>query len=414
MRSGVKICGITTAEDALAAVAAGADALGFVMSASPRQIGAAEVRAIIDRLPPFMATVGVFVDEPLARVQEASAAAGVSMVQLQGDEDPDYCRAVGRPVIKGFKVGGSVDARRVADYQVAACLFDTLVEGKAGGTGRRFDWRLLHGLALPRPVIIAGGLTADTVGEVIRRLNPAMVDVSSGVAADARRKDPARMRAFVDAVRRARRDVADGGDLLVDAFDDRPLIEIDGRQFLVNPLTEQVPATTAGLLRCAAERCCDALDLDPGLKLVGEEDKGGALLAAVSLLSGLPYGIARWYPSGLAGQVSVDFSCEYTSGGLYLNGVDAGDRVAIVDDLISTGGTLIGLIEAVRRAGAVVEQVVCVAEKVDYDGVGRVRQATGLNVRTLVRIAVDGPRSRVVGLGYGPSASLAEELEIHA
>jgi phosphoribosylanthranilate isomerase/adenine/guanine phosphoribosyltransferase-like PRPP-binding protein len=413
MRNGVKICGITTAEDALAAVAAGADALGFVMSASPRQVSAAEVRAIVDRLPPFVATVGVFVDEPLTRVQEASAAAGVSMVQLQGDESPDYCRAVGRPVIKGFKVGGLVDLRKVADYPVAACLFDTLVEGEAGGTGRRFDWGRLDGLVFPRPVIVAGGLTAETVGDLIHRLNPAMVDVSSGVAADARRKDPARMRAFVDAVRRARRDVAAGTDPLVDAFDDRPLIEIDGRQFLVNPLTEQVPATTATLLRSAAERCCDALDLDPELKLVGEEDKGGALLAAVSLLSGLPYGIARWYPSGLAGQVSVDFSCEYTSGGLYLNGVDAGDRVAIVDDLISTGGTLIGLIEAVRRAGAVVEQVVCVAEKVDYDGVGRVRAATGLDVRTLVRIAVDGPRSRVVGLGYGP-ASQAEELKVHA
>ncbi|MBO2832838.1 hypothetical protein [Pseudomonas aeruginosa] len=90
----------------------------------------------------------------------------------------------------------------------------------------------------------------------------------------------------------------------------------------------------------------------PGAKLVGEEDKGGGLLAAVSLLSSLPYGIARWYPLGLEGQVRVDFDCEYTGGSLYLNGVEPGDNAYVVDDLISTGGTLVGLVAAIRRAGA--------------------------------------------------------------
>ncbi|KVP80943.1 hypothetical protein WL40_32290 [Burkholderia ubonensis] len=253
-----------------------------------------------------------------------------------------------------------------------------------------------------RPVIVAGGLNAGNVRRMLDLLGPSGVDVSSGVGASATRKDPAKMRAFVAAVRGAQRAVHEPveADILRASFDGRPLVSINGKRFLVNSLTEQVPATPAPLLRMAAQRVCDVMSVAPGLKLVGEEDKGGALLAAVSLLSGLPYGIARWYPSGLEGQVKVEFGCEYTAGALYLNGVEPGDRVVIVDDLISTGGTLIGLVEAVRRAGAHVEQIVCVAEKADYAGVERVRDATGLDVTTLVRVSVAGDMSRVLDVNY--------------
>ena len=134
--------------------------------------------------------------------------------------------------------------------------------------------------------------------------------------------------------------------------------------------------------------------------MVGEEDKGGVLLAAVSMLSGLPFGIARWYPSGLEGQVQVNFDCEYTSGSIYLNGVEKGDKVYIVDDLVSTGGTLIGLVEAIRHAGAEVLGIVCVAEKVNYGGAERVRQATGIPVKSLVQIDISGAQSAVVGVSY--------------
>ncbi|CAI1809907.1 Adenine phosphoribosyltransferase [Serratia entomophila] len=126
----------------------------------------------------------------------------------------------------------------------------------------------------------------------------------------------------------------------------------------------------------------------------------GGLLAAVSLLSGMPYGIARWYPSGLEGQVRVDFDCEYTDGSLFLNGVEPGDKVYIVDDLISTGGTLIGLVEAIRQAGAEVSGIVCVAEKTNYGGSERVFKATGIPVTSLVEVGVSGELSVVVGVNY--------------
>ncbi|WP_063899060.1 phosphoribosyltransferase family protein [Burkholderia ubonensis] len=402
MKTGIKICGLTNLDDALDAVNAGADALGFVFSDGPRRMAAGDVRAIVDRLPPFVSTVGVFVDEPLERLQDVVAHSGVSSVQLQGSESPAYCRQVGWPVIKGFRVGERFDPAVVKPYDVSAYLFDAAVAGRDGGTGERFDWARLRGLRFARPVIVAGGLNAGNVRRMLDLLGPSGVDVSSGVGASATRKDPAKMRAFVAAVRGAQRAAHEPveADILRASFDGRPLVSINGKRFLVNSLTEQVPATPAPLLRMAAQRVCDVMSVAPGLKLVGEEDKGGALLAAVSLLSGLPYGIARWYPSGLEGQVKVEFGCEYTAGALYLNGVEPGDRVVIVDDLISTGGTLIGLVEAVRRAGAHVEQIVCVAEKADYAGVERVRDATGLDVTTLVRVSVAGDTSRVLDVNY--------------
>ncbi|WP_175873021.1 phosphoribosyltransferase family protein [Burkholderia sp. BCC0397] len=403
MKTRIKICGLTNLDDALAAVHAGADALGFVFSESPRRMAARDVRAIVDRLPPFVSTVGVFVDEPLERLRDAVDISGVALVQLQGRESTAYCRQIGRPVIKGFRIDEQFDPAIVDTYDVGAYLFDAAVDGRDGGTGVRFDWERLRGIRFSRPVIVAGGLDAGNVRRMLDLLGPAGVDVSSGVGASATRKDPKKLREFVAAVRQAH-GVADGvsgdADMLRASFDDRQLVGINGKQFLVNSLTEQVPATPAHLLRVAAQRVCDAIVSKPGLKLVGEEDKGGALLAAVSLLSGLPFGIARWYPSGLEGQVKVGFGCEYTSGELYLNGVEDGDRVVIVDDMISTGGTLIGLVEAVRQAGATVEQIVCVVEKADYAGVERVREATGLDVRTLVRVSVAGDRSRVLDVNY--------------
>jgi phosphoribosylanthranilate isomerase len=406
MKTRVKICGITNLDDALAAIDAGADALGFIFSESPRQVSPETVRRIVEKLPPFVCTVGVFVNEPLQIVLDAIKASGVSMVQLQGSESNEYCQQIGKPVIKSFHVGARIDLSLINSYAVSAYLFDTHVEGQHGGTGRRFAWEHLLHTRFSRPVIVAGGLNAGNVRHLLEMMNPDGVDVSSGVAASAARKDAVKMRDFVKAVASAQRiarsdtDAVENVDILRTAFHERPLVDINGKKFLINSLTEQVPATPAELLRVAAQRVCEAMQIRPGMKLVGEEDKGGVLLAAVSLLSGLPFGIARWYPSGLAGQVKVGFDCEYTSGELFLNGVDPGDRVIIVDDLISTGGTLIGLIEAIRSAGATVEQIICVAEKVEYAGVERVRKATGLEVKTLVRVQVTGDTSSVVNVAY--------------
>ncbi len=183
--------------------------------------------------------------------------------------------------------------------------------------------------------------------------------------------------------------------LLEEAFHDKPLVQVGAYRFLIIPLTEQIPATPAELLREAAAQVLGAVTLDGVTKIVGEEDRGAILVAAVSLQSGLPFGLARWNPSGVPGQIAVDFAMEYAQGQLYLNGVEPGDQVLVVDDLVSTGGTLIALIRAITLAGAHVRAVVCVAEKIEYGGAARVRAETGIEVKSLVRVSVAGERSRV-------------------
>ena len=187
--------------------------------------------------------------------------------------------------------------------------------------------------------------------------------------------------------------------LVIDAFDDQPLIRFNEYKFLINPLTEQVPATSAALLQAASEWLVEAGDYSTANKIVGEEDKGAILVAGVSLATGLPFGMARWYPAGLEGQVSVNFEMEYASGKLFLNGVETGDKVIIVDDMISTGGTMLALIKAVKLAGAEIVDIICVAEKVEYGGVQRIAEETGYPVKTLVKISVSGERSEVIEAG---------------
>jgi phosphoribosylanthranilate isomerase len=194
----IKVCGIVREEDARAAVAAGADALGFVFTASPRQADPDAVREIVRRLPPFVRTVGVFRDAPLAEVREVAARAAVDLVQLHGEEGPADCRAAGRPVIKRVPVhGGDTRAAlavRLSDYDVAAILVDP-----GAGSGVPFPWGLARGL--PGNVILAGGLDAENVGRAIRDGRPYAVDVSSGVERAPGFKCPDRLRRFVAAVR---------------------------------------------------------------------------------------------------------------------------------------------------------------------------------------------------------------------
>jgi adenine/guanine phosphoribosyltransferase-like PRPP-binding protein len=185
-------------------------------------------------------------------------------------------------------------------------------------------------------------------------------------------------------------------DIVWAAFDDRPLLWVRDNKFLVNPLTDQIPATTPELLRQAAGQILTVGDWSKASKIVGEEDRGAILVAAVSLASGLPFGMARWQPSGIQDQLWTDFECEYTRGKLYLNGVDEGDRVVIVDDMISTGGTVLALLKLVQMAQAEVTEVICLAEKLEYGGVERVKEEAGIDVQTIVKVSVAGPRSRVL------------------
>jgi len=180
------------------------------------------------------------------------------------------------------------------------------------------------------------------------------------------------------------------------AFDNKPLLPVGDFKFLVNPLTEQIPATTAELLQATTKWLVEVGNFQAATKIAGEEDKGAILVASTALETRLPFGMARWYPSGLEGQVGVDFKMEYASGQLFLNGIEQGDQVIIVDDMISTGGTMLALIEAVEKAEATIVDIICVAEKIEYQGVNRIRQETGYLVKTLLQISVSGERSKVI------------------
>ena len=202
----VKICGITSVEDALAAVEAGADALGFMFyPASPRVVRAATVRSITDRLPPFVARVGVFVDAPESEVRSAVRECGLDTVQLHGGELPEICRRLAPlGVIKAFRMEGEATLARLADYRDWAWLLDAYVAGAHGGTGKTFNWEwAAEAVRRGGRVILAGGLTPENVGRAVSAVRPYAVDVSSGVESSPGRKDPVRMRALVAAVRAA-------------------------------------------------------------------------------------------------------------------------------------------------------------------------------------------------------------------
>ncbi len=194
----VKICGLTNLDDALAAVDAGADGLGFILvPGTPRYVTPAAVANIIAGLPPFVAKVGVFVDEPLEQVQSVLAECGLDLIQLHGRESPEYCAALCPRAIKSFRVRNAESLARLAEYRVAAYLLDTYLPGQAGGTGQVFDWGLARQAAAHGRIILAGGLTPQNVGEAVRAVRPYAVDVSSGVEASPGRKDQGKLRAFV-------------------------------------------------------------------------------------------------------------------------------------------------------------------------------------------------------------------------
>lgn len=203
VRVRTKICGITRQEDARAAVSLGADALGFVFwQKSPRAVTPSQAAAIISGLPPFVTAVGLFVDADDATIA-AAVAAGCNLLQFHGEESPAACAGHGRPWMKAIRVRPGIDLHAAARaYQGArALLLDAYVEGVPGGTGSRFDWSLIP-RDLPLPVVLAGGLTPDNVGDAIRAVRPYAVDVSGGVEAGKGIKDPQRLAAFIEGVRR--------------------------------------------------------------------------------------------------------------------------------------------------------------------------------------------------------------------
>lgn len=199
----VKICGITNMEDALSAVDYGADALGFVFfEKSPRYITPDKAREIISRLPPFVTTVGVFVNEEAARINEIMDIAGIDILQLHGDEKPDACNICHR-VIKAFRVKNLTDLKPLENYRCSAFLLDTYSPESFGGTGQIFNWDIAVEAKRFGRIILSGGLNPDNIEKAVMYVRPYAVDVSSGIEEDKGKKDLKKMRAFIEKAKKA-------------------------------------------------------------------------------------------------------------------------------------------------------------------------------------------------------------------
>ena len=195
----VKICGITRLQDLHAACDAGADALGFVFyEKSPRHVTLASAAALLRELPPFVQSVGLFVNAEPAFIESVLQAVPLDLLQFHGDETPADCARFGRPYIKAVRVNRETDLLKCAADFDAACglLLDAYVPGVPGGTGERFDWTLIP-TNLPKPVILSGGLTPGNVAEAVQRVRPWAVDVSSGVEVSKGIKDAHKIAQFI-------------------------------------------------------------------------------------------------------------------------------------------------------------------------------------------------------------------------
>jgi phosphoribosylanthranilate isomerase len=200
----VKICGITNLEDALMAVEAGADALGFVFfRGSSRNVAPQTAAAIISALPPFIQTVGLFVNEGLSVVNSVADSCGIDLIQLHGEEPPAFCDAVQRRVIKAFRVKDATVLKQIVEYQVAGYLLDAWSPRAHGGTGTTFNWDIAARAASSHRIILAGGLTPVNVAGAIAEVKPYAVDVSSGVERVPGIKDSEKLFDFLQAIRRS-------------------------------------------------------------------------------------------------------------------------------------------------------------------------------------------------------------------
>ncbi len=209
MRVRIKICGLTRAEDVAMAVSAGADALGFVFApGSPRRLTPTEAALLVRDIPPLVTGIGLFVNAPAEEVDETLRITGLRTVQFHGEESPDYCAQFrGRvTVIKAFRIRDrkSLDGLPAYNDTTDGWLLDAYSPDAHGGTGQKFDWSLAEAVRkLSHPILVAGGLKPDNVGDAIQLFRPFAVDVSSGVESAPGQKDSARVAAFVSAVRSA-------------------------------------------------------------------------------------------------------------------------------------------------------------------------------------------------------------------
>jgi phosphoribosylanthranilate isomerase len=201
----VKICGITSAADGIAAAEAGADALGLMFyEPSPRHVSVKAAAEIARELPPFIIKVGVFVNTPEELVLRAIGECGLNIAQFHGDETPEYCELFPVMTLKAFRIKDRESLKRLPNFKTDAWLLDAHVPGKPGGTGEKFNWDLaIEAQKLGRPIFLAGGLTPENVADAVRQVRPYGVDVSSGVEASPGKKDYAKVKAFIEAAKKA-------------------------------------------------------------------------------------------------------------------------------------------------------------------------------------------------------------------
>lgn len=198
----IKICGITNLEDALMAVDYGADALGFIFSSeSKRKIEPDRAGQIIAKLPPFVKTVGVFVNQSAEEIKKIHKKTNFDLIQLHGNESPTFCNNFKLKILKAIHIKDKTDLFKMTEYKVSAFVLDTKVEGMFGGTGKTFDWNLAEEAKKLGPVILSGGLNPNNVAEAISSVNPYAVDVATGVEIEPGIKDPDKLQAFINSVK---------------------------------------------------------------------------------------------------------------------------------------------------------------------------------------------------------------------
>ena len=203
LRTRVKICGITSVEDALMVVAQGCDAIGLVFYApSPRYVLPEQAAMIVAALPPFITAVGLFVDATQNEIQSVLATVDLDCLQFHGNETPEQCRVYGLQYMKAIRVQPDTNLLQyeIDFYDAKALLLDAYVVGLVGGTGQAFDWNLIP-KTLVKPIVLAGGLTSDNVALAIKQISPYAVDVSGGVEKAKGIKDAAKVAAFMKEIK---------------------------------------------------------------------------------------------------------------------------------------------------------------------------------------------------------------------
>lgn len=202
----IKICGITNLEDALSSIEAGSDALGFVFyKKSPRYITPQKAVDIIRYLPKKVIKIGVFVNAEEKIIKHIAKLCGLDILQFHGEESPEFCKKFkGYKIIKAFRIKDKIDFKNILRYHTFAYLFDTFVESKIGGTGRKFNWNLIRDIdSLKRPVFLSGGLTDKNVKGAIKYVHPDWVDVSSSVEIRPGKKNHKKVKQFIKVVKEA-------------------------------------------------------------------------------------------------------------------------------------------------------------------------------------------------------------------